>query len=73
MDDIIHFIPEKYRGTLLFLIAISPYLTRAYHALRNGGGLKGIINAVWCGTNTDPKLKAEIEELRSATSVITKP
>jgi len=73
MDDIIHIIPEKYRGTALVLLAASPYITRAYHSVRNGGGLRGIINSIWFGTNTDPKLKAEIEELRSATSVISKP
>ena len=73
MDDIIHLIPEKWRGTALALIAISPYLTRAFHAVRNGGGLKGIINSIWFGTNTDNALKAEVETLKAATATFTKP
>lgn len=52
MDDLINIIPEKWRGTALVLVAASPYLTRAFHALTTGGGLKGIINAIWFGTNT---------------------
>jgi len=73
MDDIIHIIPEKYRGTALVLLAASPYITRAYHSVRNGGGLKGIINSIWFGTNTDAALKAEIETLKAQTATITKP
>lgn len=73
MDDLIKFIPEKHRGTALVLLAASPYITRAYHALKNGGGLKGIINSIWFGTNTDAKLKADIETLKSQTATFSKP
>jgi len=73
MEDLLNLIPEKQRGTVLFALAVSPYVTRAFHAIRNGGGLRGIINSIWFGTNTDPKLKAEVETLRAATTVIPKP
>lgn len=56
MDDLINIIPEKWRGTVLVLIAISPFITRAYHAVVTGGGLRSIISAIWFGTNT-PKDK----------------
>lgn len=52
MDDLLNVIPEKWRATVLVLLAISPYITRAYHAIATGGGLKGIIQAIWFGTNT---------------------
>ena len=56
MDDLINVIPEKWRATVLVLLAASPYITRAYHAIATGGGLRGIIQAIWFGTNT-PKDK----------------
>ena len=41
----------------VFAIGVSlPYITRAYHALKNGGGIKGVWSAIWNGTNT-PKAK----------------
>jgi hypothetical protein len=52
MNEIINVIPEKYRAYVLALILCIPYLTRAYHSLATGGGLKGIWNAVLFGTNT---------------------
>jgi hypothetical protein len=43
---IIKYLPEKYQGfTLAFIAAMiwaSPYLTRAFHALKTGGGLTNI-------------------------------
>ena len=53
MNDIpgINLLPEKYRGTATLIILAAPYVTRAYHALANGGGLRGIWNAIWFGTN----------------------
>jgi hypothetical protein len=48
----LNLIPEKYRGTVLLLLALSPYVTRAYYAIINGGGLRGIISSIWLGTNT---------------------
>ena len=56
MDDIIQYIPAKWRGTCLVLLAVSPYITRAYHAAVNGGGLRAILSSIWFGTNT-PKPK----------------
>lgn len=34
----LNLLPEKWRGYALLAIALSPYLTRAYHALATGGG-----------------------------------
>ena len=48
---LINLLPEKYRGWAVMLIAASPYLTRAYHAIASGGGVKGVISAIWFGTN----------------------
>ena len=48
----IDMLPEKYRGSAMLLLIALPYLTRAFHALANGGGLRGIWNAIWFGTNT---------------------
>lgn len=55
MDGLIQYIPEKWRGTILILIALSPYLTRGFHALINGGGIRGVASAIWFGTNTPKK------------------
>lgn len=53
MNDIpgIDQLPERWRGTALLLLIVSPYLTRAYHSLANGGGLRGLWSAIWFGTN----------------------
>ena len=58
MDDLIKIIPEKWRGTFLVLAVISPYITRAYHAISTGGGLRSILSSIWFGTNT-PKPKTD--------------
>ena len=54
MNDIpgLNFLPEKYRAWVLFAIATSPYITRAYHSITQGGGFKSILSAIWLGTNT---------------------
>ena len=52
LNALINIIPEKYRTYILIAIAVSPYLTRAFHALMNGRGIKGILSAIWLGTNT---------------------
>lgn len=54
MNDIpiINLIPEKYRGWALLAAACIPIIGRAYHAIANGGGLKGIWTALVFGTNT---------------------
>lgn len=51
MDDLIKIIPEKWRGTAMVAIVLFPYLTRAYHAVVSGGGLRGVWSAIWFGTN----------------------
>ncbi|MDD5350907.1 MAG: hypothetical protein PHQ12_11915 [Chthoniobacteraceae bacterium] len=58
MNDlpIINLLPEHYRGAALAMLALSPYVSRAYHALSVGQGLRGVISAIWLGTNT-PKPK----------------
>lgn len=48
----INLLPESMRGYALLFIAFFPYLTRAWHALREGGGLVGMKNAILFGTNT---------------------
>lgn len=54
MNDIpiINALPERYRGWAVVFILAAPYATRAYHALASGGGLRGLWNAIWFGTNT---------------------
>jgi hypothetical protein len=52
MEDIAKLVPEKHRGWILFLLAVSPYITRALHSLTAGGGIKGALSAIWLGTNT---------------------
>lgn len=51
MEDLINIIPAKFHAPALFLLAISPYLTRAYYSLINGGGIRGVFSAIWLGTN----------------------
>jgi hypothetical protein len=48
----LNLLPESLRGWALLALAFLPYLTRAYHALATGGGLRGIWNAILFGTNT---------------------
>lgn len=52
LDSILAFIPEKYRGATLLAVMLSPYVTRAAYALMNNGGLRGVVRAIWLGTNT---------------------
>jgi hypothetical protein len=49
---IINALPEKYRGWALVILLASPYVTRAFYALANGGGFVSIVRSIWCGTNT---------------------
>lgn len=58
LTPIIDHIPARWREPILIFILISPYLTRAYHAISTGGGIRGMLSAVWFGTNqpkSDPK------------------
>lgn len=52
MNEILNLIPAKYHATIAIVLAVSPYITRALHALMNGRGVKGILSAIWLGTNT---------------------
>jgi hypothetical protein len=54
----INLLPEKWRGPAMLAVLLFPYLTRAYYALANGGGIVGGIRAVLWGTNS-PKAKNE--------------
>jgi len=47
----LNILPESLRLWLLIILVLSPYLTRAFYAIKNGGGLKGIAMAIWLGTN----------------------
>jgi hypothetical protein len=71
---ILNYLPEKYQGFALALIAAlvwaAPYLTRIYHALATHGGLAGVWNAIWFGTNTPPEVKADIATIAKAVDVI---
>jgi hypothetical protein len=71
---IIKYLPEKYQGFALAFIAAfvwaAPYLTRVYHALATHGGLKGVWNAIWFGTNTPPEVKAAITSIAAAVDTI---
>jgi len=55
------FIPEKYRALAVLLglglVKYSPLITRSIYALINGRGIKGVLSAIWLGTNT-PKAAA---------------
>lgn len=43
---------DKIQLNLLTLFVASQILGRAYKGLRNEGGLRGLINGIWFGTNT---------------------
>lgn len=51
----LNLLPEKLRGWVLALIALSPFIGRAYHAVSTGGGFRGIVSALWLGTNAPKK------------------
>ena len=54
-EDMIEHIPDKYKTWVFLALLVIPYITRAYHAVRNGGGLRGIYRSILFGTNTPPK------------------
>jgi hypothetical protein len=45
-------LPQSWQGPILIIAVLAPYLTRAYHALAQGGGIRGVMAAIWLGTNT---------------------
>ena len=52
IDKMLGFIPERYRSAVVLTVMLSPYVTRALYSVMNGGGIKGILKAIWLGTNT---------------------
>jgi hypothetical protein len=64
LDLILTVIPPGYRGLALILIMGSPYIGRAYFALRNNGGLRGVLMAVMLGTNA-PSSQPKTEDEKS--------
>ena len=75
---VINLLPEKWRGAATMLILLSPYLTRGYSALSAGGGIVGVLRAIWFGTNVEKSLTKKVNELSEAvhsgnTERITKP
>jgi hypothetical protein len=71
MNDLINIVPEKHRSTVLLLVALSPFLTRAYHSLRSGGGIRGVVSAIWFGTNTPTAPKPAPDDPRQGKLPIT--
>lgn len=53
------------------IITSLPYLTRAWYVVVNGGGIKGILRAIWSGTNT-PKTEETKNIPVDATTKATK-
>ena len=51
-DPILDLIPAGYKGIALAIVILTPMLGRAYKALANNGGLRGIWNAIVFGTNS---------------------
>lgn len=49
--DITSIIPEQHRGTAALAIVTIAILGRAFHAIKNGGGLVGLWKALLYGTN----------------------
>lgn len=45
-------LPHSWQGPILIIGVLSPYITRAYHAFASGGGIKGVLSAIWLGTNS---------------------
>jgi hypothetical protein len=71
---IIKYLPEKYQGLALFIVAAmawgGPYLTRIYHALATNGGLRGAWNSIWFGTNVPPSVASDIQNIGAAVNSI---
>lgn len=49
--DLTTIIPEQHRGTVSLAIVTIAIAGRAFHAIKNGGGLIGLWNALLYGTN----------------------
>lgn len=55
-NPLINAVPPQWRSTVLIIVVASPYVSRALYALRNGGGIKGIVTSIWLGTNVPKQL-----------------
>jgi len=51
MDELSAIIPEQHRGTVSLIIVTIAIAGRAFHAIKNGGGLVGLWKALLYGTN----------------------
>ena len=49
MENLINIVPEQYRWLILSIIVIAPMIGKAYRALANGVGLRGVWNALIYG------------------------
>ena len=45
-------LPAPLQKWVLIFVVLSPFIGRAWYSLRSGGGIRGIINAIWFGTNS---------------------
>lgn len=54
-DPVLNLIPEGWRGFAIAFLVLTPMIGRAWHALTNNGGLRGVWNALIFGTNS-PKV-----------------
>ena len=52
LQNLLSFLPEKWRGVVAAVLCVSPLITRGIYSLMNGGGIRGIVKAIWLGTNT---------------------
>ena len=70
MNDIpgLNMLPPKVQHWAILIAVLSPYLTRAFKALASGGGIRGVLSAIWLGTNTDTKSVAKLVDTKIAES-----
>lgn len=54
----LNLLPHAWQGWVLILAFFHPYVTRGFFALRNGGGLKGLVSAIWIGAPAAPAVPA---------------
>ncbi len=53
-------VPQKYHGLILLGVGLTPYITRGIFAFTNGANFRGVIAAIFFGTNT-PKPTVPVE------------
>jgi hypothetical protein len=69
---VLNLLPEKFRGLALFVVALLPWITRAFYSLKNGGGIAGLWRAVMFGTNVPPTGQAPVTDL-TGTAINSQP